>query len=213
MGTHETNLNTQEWAVRHPLQHNFTHVYYTDGSRIETQDQAEVPEYHTGVGLYFKNLTQEHMAMFKFETDQPILDAELTGLWKAVKVPPQSGEVHRHIYTDCLSALYLLQRALTSPLTLKHHAYEAPVRSILRDAANVKTITGKRMMVHFHKVKAHSGIEGNEIADRIAKFACTQEDERTPIPCISVTGILVIKAHDFRLSRGARTWRVFVNLK
>ena len=83
------------------------------------------------------------------------------GITIAIQQPAKQDEQVRHIYTDSLNSLYLLQKAQMTPLNMQLHEYWGPVKLILMEAAKKKQINGQTMQVVLHKVRAHTGIHGN----------------------------------------------------
>eukprot|EP00959_Pyramimonas_sp_CCMP1952_P012183 257279-Pyramimonas_sp.AAC.1 len=79
----------------------------------------------------------------------------------------QPGETSRHIYTDSLVSLHLLNKTRLLPSVMAKHKHGRTLRTILLKAGAKSQFGGSTVL-------AHSGIEGNEIADELAKAACLE---------------------------------------
>ena len=67
------------------------------------------------------------------------------------------------------------------PNKMQKHRYAETIRTILLHASTLKNQNNEDVPVHMYKVAAHTGVLGNEEADALAKFACTNADEVTQI--------------------------------
>ena len=85
------------------------------------------------------------------------------GLLQATREASDNARLAAH--TDCLTALHLLRRYWHAPHTMAHH-HELTLVKALADA-----VVQRKYGVDFIKVKAHSKLHGNEVADRIANLA------------------------------------------
>ena len=87
------------------------------------------------------------------------------------------------VFTDSQVALHLIRRAVMRPHTLDGHLHGPLLRDIARrlvERANAGIAT------HLRKVKSHSGVAGNEAADKAAKAAAQMQsghDYVTPDHC------------------------------
>ncbi|KAJ9519674.1 hypothetical protein QJQ45_013303, partial [Haematococcus lacustris] len=134
----------------------WTTVAYTDGSCIKTSEPAPA---RVGAGVYIP----ENNALITIALNDPenntINKAELTAIHAALKAGA------RRIATDSLCSLYQIRRALANPMSLINHRHN----DILTDIATL--IIDSPAAIQFFKVKAHTGIIGNEGADALAKHA------------------------------------------
>jgi ribonuclease HI len=99
--------------------------------------------------------------------DSTITRAELAAIYHALRDVLNASE-EGLIFTDSLAAIHLIRRALRKPHTLERHLHKGILLDIARclvDRANAGVRT--RIL----KVKAHSGVIGNEEADKYAKEA------------------------------------------
>ena len=122
-----------------------------------------------GAGVYDE--TNKQTYTYTFVGTQNALAAELVALRQAVTLAGKTKEKTR-IYTDSLTSLFLIRKWIHAPNKLKYHRYKNTIKSII-DIANE---SGNEMT--FAKVKAHTGVPGNEVADKCAKFAATPAEER-----------------------------------
>ena len=74
-----------------------------------------------------------------------------------------------HIITDSLNNIYLINNHIQHPTSQHHH----PDKLLI--AANVRQIYWTPHTIHIHKVRAHSCITGNEIADTLANEGTLME--------------------------------------
>ncbi|KAJ9535022.1 hypothetical protein QJQ45_029710, partial [Haematococcus lacustris] len=140
----------------------WTTVAYTDGSCIKTPepDPARV-----GAGVYIpESKALLTIAMNDLENNT-INKAELTAIHAALKAGA------RRIATDSLCSLYQIRRALANPMSLINHRHN----DILTDIATL--IIDSPDTIQFYKVRAHSGIIGNEGADALAKHAALHPEQ------------------------------------
>ena len=92
--------------------------------------------------------------------------AELAAIWSALLVTPGNTKVK--IKTDSQAAIDGLTTALK--ITGKRKWFNINNRSLINDIVYI--IKYKKLEIQLIKVKAHSGIKGNELADTIAKGGC-----------------------------------------
>jgi ribonuclease HI len=85
-----------------------------------------------------------------------------------------------HVATDSLGSMYGIAKMITRPQDLKEHRH----RQILEDLATA--VRDHPGTVHLWKVKSHTGIIGNELADGVAVQVARGEEppDASPPPCI-----------------------------
>ena len=132
-------------------------AFYTDGSKAEHSERA-------GAGVFSQTNQGNRGHMFTFDGPQSALRAELFGIQEATRLALEEQKP-ANIFTDSLTSLYLLQRWARSPNTLKHHVHRKILQNIMGLADS------HPYPIKFGKAKAHIGIPGNEIADRLAQGA------------------------------------------
>ncbi|KAJ9518715.1 hypothetical protein QJQ45_018704 [Haematococcus lacustris] len=144
--TTQPRMAITEWAT----------IAYSDGSCIKTSEAAPAS---VGAGVYIP----ENNVLITVALDDPesntINKAELTAIHAALKAGA------KRIATDSLCSLYQIRRALANPMSLITHRHN----DILTAIATL--IIDSPATIHFYKVRAHSGIIGNEGADALAKHA------------------------------------------
>ncbi|KAJ9511604.1 hypothetical protein QJQ45_007365 [Haematococcus lacustris] len=140
---------------------NWRTVTYTNGSCMQGTDRA--PARKVGAGVYTP--VNDERLTIALPDHSTINRAELAAIHAAIK----SGATH--IATDSLCSIYQIRRALANPMSLRTH----PHRDILADIATL--IMNSRDTIHLRKVRAHSGIIGNEAADTLAKHAAMYPEQ------------------------------------
>jgi ribonuclease HI len=142
--------------------HPKTNAIYTDGS-------ASGGYAGSGVFTQFPPGEEGQRAyMFTFDGHQSSLRAELIALREATRllVSRTTRSFNRTIiFTDSLTSLYLLRRWINRPQSMRYH----PHRGLVSEITNLADAYAGELL--FTKVKAHSGIGGNEIADQLATTA------------------------------------------
>jgi exonuclease III/ribonuclease HI len=164
----KTNRNQVDQLLTQPappLQYNWQEVCYTDGSR-HVHEGREV----TGAGSYAPAADPPERATLINPRGQgvsnTILRAELAGILTALR------QGYHTIATDSATSLWLIRRAILAPMTLQTHLHRRLLQNIV-DA--IKALTPRTdSHIHLFKVKAHSGVIGNECADTLAKQAAEQ---------------------------------------
>jgi ribonuclease HI len=73
-----------------------------------------------------------------------------------------------HIFTDSQASIQLIKKARDAPRLLKESKHAPLLHGIV---GRITAIVLKGGEVHLHKVKSHTGIRGNDIADAAAKEA------------------------------------------
>ncbi|KAJ9531174.1 hypothetical protein QJQ45_000821 [Haematococcus lacustris] len=135
-------------------------VTYTDGSCIKGTEGASV-----GAGVYTP--ASDDRITIALTGDTTINRAELIAILSALLAGA------KRIATDSLCSLYQIRRALANPMSLRTHRH----KDILAEIATI--LTNSQDTVHFFKVRAHSGIIGNEGADALAKHAARHPEQAT----------------------------------
>ena len=80
-----------------------------------------------------------------------------------------------HIFTDSLNSIYLINNHIQHPTSQHHH----PDKLLI--AAIIHQIYWTPHMIHIHKVRAHTRISGNEIADTLANVGTLKDKlDKTP---------------------------------
>ncbi|KAJ1830950.1 hypothetical protein LPJ63_004612 [Coemansia sp. RSA 2711] len=120
-----------------------------------------------GVGVYFGHnnpsnysgrISEPHMSSQEAELEAIRIALELLGT-----IEEHGGDRNVAIYSDSQGALDAIRRARLGAANCRAPRMQQTVRRIvwLLDACGYR--------VELRKVKAHAGIEGNEMADRLAK--------------------------------------------
>jgi len=157
---------------------------YTDGSYMNGTAGAGI---HIPENAEFGR--EPTTKSYTFEGDQTINRAELIAIHQAVIVAIEhiSEPTTVNIFTDSLTSIYQLLRWKTQPNTQKYHNH----RHILADILQLMH-ENPRITFNLRKVRAHTGITGNEMADYAAKRAILNQtepgdddddDTETPPPC------------------------------
>jgi ribonuclease HI len=126
-----------------------------------------------------------------FEGIQTAHRAELLSLRQAVRlIAKRAREGHDqtwYVFTDSLVSLHTLRKYMREPSWLDGNPSKAAVEEI------AKTIYELNLDIHFHKVKSHTGISGNERADDLATEACKKEGEITTVENLpnTIDGVLM----------------------
>ena len=107
-----------------------------------------------------------------------ILRAELNAILIAIKTI-QTTQRDTYIFTDSLNSIYLINNHIQHPTSQHHH----PDKLLI--AAIIHQIYWTPHMIHIHKVRAHTGISGNEIADTLANEG-TLKDKPNETPHIHI---------------------------
>ena len=109
----------------------------------------------SGTGVFNENYRAELVA----------IHASLTHAHTSLPTLPARA---LHLYTDSLSSIQAIRRALYSPQSSVRKLHTGLVTEI---AELILLRARNNLHTHIHKVKSHVGIEGNELADKHAKKA------------------------------------------
>ena len=137
---------------------------YTDGSCL----QSKLKNF-CGAGIYIptmnKSLTIDPRGIGETNT---INRAELMAIKGAIS--PEVTPLHQdvHIFTDSICSELQINKYLLRPEAFKFHTHRDLIQSISERTRDRAMAGGK---THIYKVKGHSGIRGNEMADATAVLA------------------------------------------
>jgi ribonuclease HI len=140
-------------------------IIYTDGSCVEKENGTHA----LGAGVCRPNcqIDTAHVLPCGVGPTNTINRAELCAIYHAVKHTCQFNR-DETIATDSLCSLHMINRGIRRPHTLRHSKHRELVTGIVQC---VKQRATRGYTTRFIKVKSHTGIEGNEMADAIAKKA------------------------------------------
>ena len=136
--------------------------FYTDGSLLKHKKEDSMRmgygwiEEQTGIQM-------GHRIRDWFSSTR----AELFAIWSALLCAPYDSKIT--IFTDSQSAVDLLKKFGKLEKISVRDFFNINNASVI--AKIIETIRGKNLHVEYIKIKAHNGIEYNEVADKIAKRA------------------------------------------
>ena len=133
-----------------------TNNIYTDGSMDHESGKI-------GAGIWIEK-TQQSIGL-TFDEPHNVAIAELIALREATDWCAIRPEKEWHIFTDSEAILLGLKRFQKNPRTCLQNPYWTTFNHIQ------DTCKRHGHKIHYHKVRAHTGIKGNEEADEIAKQA------------------------------------------
>lgn len=174
--THESNEDPEDYdrplQVRywpHPadritigeVKNSFTYAVeiYTDGSKIQEKVGA--------AAAFYKQGTLIHTMKNRLHSDCSNNQAEQMAILKAIEelnrlnIIPEERTVA--VFTDSQITIALLRNS-------RNHSY---IIELIRN--QVKRLQDLHWQIHFGWIKAHVGIPGNEMADKLAKKAAAEE--------------------------------------
>ncbi|XP_026475988.1 uncharacterized protein LOC113381241 [Ctenocephalides felis] len=127
-------------------------VIYTDGSKLDQK---------VGCAIYLENLNIK--LGYKLPDFASIFTAEIFAIKKAIELIQRHKIMKTVIFTDSKSSIETLQNLYNKTQTSDILFYEVwyDINRLMRIGYTIKIIW----------IKAHSGIKGNEIADKLAKQA------------------------------------------
>ena len=163
-----------------PPMYNWKEISYTDGS-CRKDDEGRM---RIGAAVYTPQPREGQPQCCLIDpagagATHAINRAELAGVW---------GSIHNgdHITaTDSATTLRQIQKAILHPNDLKFHKYRDALELILKEVQEHPAPT-----ITLLKVKAHSSLPGNEMADRGAKQAATSEAHDLTFPADPTPGYL-----------------------
>ncbi|UYV75618.1 hypothetical protein LAZ67_13000764 [Cordylochernes scorpioides] len=135
---------------------------YTDGSKSDDGVGA-------GWCLYSRNISLLKKSYILRE-ENSVFQAECLAIYKALEWFLEQPHQSITLASDSLSSL----ESLASPYTKSW--------SVMRNKILVNNIINSGKTVSFHWVKAHVGLEGNEMADSLARLAFKYPAPYVPIP-------------------------------
>ncbi|KAK3283608.1 hypothetical protein CYMTET_8696 [Cymbomonas tetramitiformis] len=151
--------------------HEATSYLYTDGSKREIETEEGGKEWASGAAVWDPRSGEGEAHMIRWEgEDQEVNRAELLAIQKAVTLPPPPSGEGLTICTDSANSIRQLENMRTKPHSMEHHRQRDLLYAIL---VNIEALVAAGHKVSLLKVKAHTGIAGNEKADEAAKQACT----------------------------------------
>jgi ribonuclease HI len=177
-----------------PLKYDWRAITYTDGSLREGAAGGKV----VGAGTYCPTTAMEVLIDMRGAPEPSINLAELAGIQHAI----QQGATL--LATDSLTSMYQIHRQLHRPQDHQYHRH----RTLLQDI--VDAITESAVPINIMKVKSHTGIVGNEVADRLAGQAALLGERDAHTENIDNSTRDVSTYNDPGRSRTNMFWPVYV---
>lgn len=145
-------------------------VIYTDGSRtVETETSV-------AAGIYIPN--KSIAISWKLNPAHTVVAAELFAIHKALEyILNDNNNDNYLIFSDSQGALNIIKGKLK---TYKNHAED--IKKLLQKVNNNRTVV-------LHWIKGHSGIKGNELADKTANIG--HNNNRSELLPLTVEEVLV----------------------
>ena len=184
-------------------------VYYTDGSRHPSPD-GEGSVCGSGVHNPARkvNLPLDPGGVGESNT---ITRAELAAIYHALSMADGSEDVY--IASDSLCSLHIINNAVRRPHCLRDHLHREIALAI---AEMIMRRSGSGVCTHLLKVKAHSGVAGNDAADALANKAVQLKLAGRPPEAVLVGGLGRATQwwprHQHTLQDGSVQWRNVSNL-
>jgi ribonuclease HI len=147
---------------------------YTDGSKKPSSPLLGAGVFHAPSGTRFVLNASGH------DENHTITRAELIAIHFALDRYATEGELH--ILTDSMCCILKIQAALTRPRNVLYDPH-APLVAAIISALKLRT-QNTSLLTSIRKVPAHSGVEGNEIADELANQGADSHSK--PIPEVIV---------------------------
>jgi ribonuclease HI len=129
---------------------------YTDGSLEHFQYQKAF----MGIGIWFTNGTEECSVQAQIRNNPSSTRAELAAILLAIAITPPKKKVK--IYTDSANVITAMSK--------NSRKEEQKGSNIIIKSLIEQVTKEKNLEIEVIKVKAHSGIPGNEKADKLAKI-------------------------------------------
>ncbi|XP_064465757.1 ribonuclease H1-like [Ornithodoros turicata] len=150
------------------IHHNFGdhHAIYTDGTKVSN-------------GVAAVDLDGDSIMMARLNTNATVFTAELYAILLALRHIQQNDLQNSVIYSDSLSSV----RALLSCFDSKNHLVKR-VRVLLTQ------LCSRGLSICLCWVPSHTGIPGNERADREARRALAQEESTLGLPSQDILSVL-----------------------
>ena len=145
------------------LRFSSTDITYTDGSKQGTSLTASVHHPRSNTTLAYKLLGHDDQL-------NTALQAELVAIHQALHNTDVMTPLT--IMTDSLTSIHAINNMLTRPERLRLHKHKQVLSQI------AQRLVARTAKTTIHKVKAHVGIIGNEMADKAARQA--HDDDSTP---------------------------------
>ena len=156
---------TGMFPAKLPLAHSSAGAIYTDGSCIKDPDDGKTVA--IGAACFVGWTGESHLVdPGGHKSTFTINRAELSAINYALDLARDKESVS--IFTDSLCSLYLIRKALRAPRAIRFNKH-MPLLSAIADKIKARCRSG--LGTHLLKVKAHTGVTGNEAADAAAKRA------------------------------------------
>lgn len=154
--SHSSDPNQELTRILSELPHNKIQ-FYTDGSKNEIDN-------HTGLAIYSPVAT--YSKMYKATLEASVFTLEAVAISKALETIQTNRIPDSLILSDSLSVLEAIKNY--SPITTKKVSYLIlEIKKVLWELSD----NGQKVSMMW--IPAHKNIKGNELADKLAKFAIT----------------------------------------
>ena len=160
-----------------PVIPNWTSAAYVDGSCLK----EEMGGQKIGAGIAVPGLWQQHRGALTVNPNgegitNTINRAELAGLLGALVAintedTRMGGLSITHVGSDSLTAMCQVRKVLEDPMALTSHKHRDLLLRIMSELSRL------REPITIFKVKAHTGLVGNEAADMLAKWAAEHQPD------------------------------------